>query len=123
MKTLIVIGGVFALGFFVFHVFFWKLFNWKQELSKLSSINRGVMQVLNLCLMWLFLVFGYVSLIHTDELISTPLGKTVLLGIALLWFFRAVEQVVFFKLDSAISVGFFLLFLIGTGLYAVPAFA
>lgn len=123
MKTLIVIGGVFALGFFVFHVFFWRLFNWKQELSNLSSINRGVMQVLNLCLMWLFLVFGYVSLIHTDELISTPLGKTVLLGIALLWFFRAVEQVVFFKLDSAISVGFFLLFQIGTGLYAVPAFA
>ena len=120
MKTLIIIGGIFGLGFFVFHIFFWKLFDWKKDLSLLTSLNRGVMQVLNLCLMICFLIFAYVSIIHTDALLTTALGNSILFGIGSLWFLRAIMQPVFFGLKNSISIAFFVTFLIGAVIYFVP---
>jgi hypothetical protein len=120
MKTLIFIGGFYCLAFFVFHVFFWKLFDWKQELRKVSFINRGVMQILNLRIMWVFLVVAYVSFFHAEELLTSALGKTILAGVALFALMRAVEQIVFFGLKSAVSVAFFIVFLLGAGIYSYP---
>lgn len=120
MKTLIIIGGFLWLAVFVFHVFFWKLFDWKRQLSKLSDVNRAVMQVLNLCLMWVFLIFAYISIFHADELLTTGLGKTILTGIVLFGVFRAVEQVIFFNLKDIRSKLVLFIALIGTIIYAVP---
>jgi len=36
MIKLIFIGGIFNLLFAVFHLFFWKLFNWKDELKSIK---------------------------------------------------------------------------------------
>ena len=120
MNTLIIIGGFFGLAFFVFHIFFWKIFDWKRDLKSLTSINRNVMQVLNLCLMVCFLIFAYVSIFHTVELLTTGLGRSIMFGIAGLWLFRAVMQPMFFGLKNSISIAFFIVFLIGAGIYAVP---
>lgn len=120
MKFLIFIGGFFHLAFFVFHLFFWKLFDWKRDLSSLKPINRGIIQVLNLRLTWIFLVFAYISFFHADALLTTALGKAILISIALAWLMRAVEQVVFFKLKSAISAAFFVVFLLGAAIYFSP---
>jgi hypothetical protein len=35
-------GGIFNLGFTVFHLFFWKLFDWKKDLASLTPVNRSV---------------------------------------------------------------------------------
>lgn len=78
------------------------------------------MQVLNLCLTFAFVIFGYVSLTHSVELVSTGLGRTMLLLIALFWFLRAVEQVIFFRLRHWASWAFLATFLGGTALYGVP---
>lgn len=120
MKTLIIIGGFLWLAVFVFHVLFWKLFKWKQELIKLSDVNRAVMQVLNLCLMWVFLIFAYVSIFHTDELLTTGLGKSVLIGMVLFGIFRSVEQVIFFNLKDIRSKFVLFVAMIGTAIYAIP---
>ncbi len=122
MKTLIIIGGFFGLGFFIFHIFFWQLFEWKKDLKSLTSINRGVMQVLNSCLMICFLIFSYVSIFHVDELLTTSLGSTILFGIGSLWFLRAIMQPLFFGLNNSISIAFFITFLFGAGIYFVPLF-
>jgi hypothetical protein len=74
VKALIISGGLFGLGFFIFHIFFWKLFDWKKDLGSLTPINRGVMPVLNLCLMICFLIFAYVSLFHTEELLKNGIS-------------------------------------------------
>ena len=79
------------------------------------------MQVLNLSLTFAFVIFGYVSLVHTTELLVTPLGKSLLVLVALFWLARAVEQVVFFKLKHWGSIAFLLIFLIGASLYGIPA--
>ncbi|MCP3978140.1 MAG: hypothetical protein GY716_02255 [bacterium] len=119
-ESMIVAGGVFAVGFFAFHVMFWKLFRWKTELAKLTSLNRAVVQVLNLALMFCFVIFAYLSLVYPAELLSTSMGRSLVLLIAALWFLRAVEQIVFFSMKSTLSVLFFLVFLLGGTLYAAP---
>jgi len=48
MKEMLVIaGGIFNIGFAIFHIFFWRLFGWKKDLSTLNYVNRNIMQVLN----------------------------------------------------------------------------
>ena len=120
MKTLIIIGGFLWLAFFVFHIFFWKLFDWKRDLESLTEVNRAIMQVLNLCLMLVFLIFAYVSIFHADELLTTDLGRSMLVGIVLFGVFRAVEQVVFFDLKHIRSKAILLVALIGTTIYLIP---
>lgn len=120
MKTLIVIGGFLWLAVFVFHLFFWKLFDWKHDLQSLTDVNRAIMQVLNLCLMLVFLIFAYISIFHTDELLTTSLGKAMLVGIVLFGVFRAIEQVIFFDLKHLRSKAVLFIALLGTAIYLIP---
>ena len=120
MKTLIIIGGFLWIAFFVFHIFFWKLFDWKRDLESLTKTNKAIMQVLNLCLMLCFLVFAYISIFHTDELLTTGLGKSMLVGIVLFGLFRSIEQVIFFDLKQTRSKAVLFVALIGTAIYLIP---
>lgn len=121
MITLVFIGGIYALAFAIFHVFFWKIFDWKNDLRSLTPINRGIMQIFNLCLTFLFFFVAYICLFNTKELVSTNIGKTVLVGISIFCLLRAIEQVVFFGIKHKVSALFFVTFLIGTVIFAVPA--
>ena len=121
MEIVIKVGGMYCFAFVVFHLLFWRLFNWREDLRSLSFLNRNIMQVLNLSLTFAFVIFGYISLVHTTELLVTPLGKSLLVLIALFWLARAVEQVVFFKLKHWGSIAFLLVFLTGGSLYGIPA--
>ena len=77
-------------------------------------------RILNLCLTFVFVVFAYLSLVHSVELLSTELGRSLLFLIAVFWYLRAVEQVIFFGLRRRLSILFFVIFLVGGSLYAVP---
>lgn len=120
MKTLIYIGGFYHLGFAVFHIFFWKLFDWKRDLSSLNFINRNVIQILNLRLIFIALVVAYISFFHAGDLITSGIGKVLLIALALFWFGRAVEQIIFFGLRNKISLVMFVLFLAGALIYFYP---
>jgi Na+-transporting NADH:ubiquinone oxidoreductase subunit NqrB len=122
METILIkAGGIYSFALVIFHVMFWRLFNWREDLQSLTSLNRAVMQVLNISLTGTFVIFGTISLAHTDQLLATSLGQTLLFTLALFWFIRAVQQVLFFKLRHNRSKAFFLIFLIGCVLYLVPA--
>ena len=119
-ETVLVLGGVFNIAFAVFHLLFWRVFDWKRDLASLTFINRQVMQILNLCLTFVFLIFAYISFFHTAELLATSLGRALLLLISTSWLLRAVEQVIFFRLKRPLSMAFFVLFLLGALLYGYP---
>jgi len=121
MELLIKAGGIYNIVLVIFHLLFWRIFNWKEDLRSLSFLNRAIMQVLNLSLTFAFIMFSYISLVHTKELMSTSLGQTLLVLMAVFWLARSVEQVVFFKLRYWGSVAFLVFFLLGTVLYAIPA--
>lgn len=98
MRALIQIGGVLWIVCFLFHVLFWRLFDWRTDLESIKKVNKSIIQVLNLCLMLCFLVFAYISLIHTDELLSSALGRTMIAGMAAFGIFRSLLQFPFFEL-------------------------
>ena len=123
METLISFGGVYNIALILFHLSFWRIFNWNEELARVSFLNRAVMQVLNISLMFVFAIFAYISLVHTSELMNTPLGNSLLVLMALFWLARSVQQIVFFKLQHWLSWLFLLLFFSGFLLYAIPAAA
>lgn len=117
-EVLIWSGGLFHLAFVVFHLTFWKLFRWRTELDKLTSLNRAVVQVLNLSLTFVFIIFSYISLMHASALLQTDLGRALTLAIAVFWYLRAIQQVVFFGLRKTLSVVFFVVVVAGGTLYA-----
>lgn len=119
-RTLILVGGFYNLAFAVFHLLFWRIFNWKTDLKQVSFLNRAIMQVLNLCLIWVFAIFGYISIFHANDLLASSLGHSLLVLMALFWLFRAIEQIIFFRLKSWGSWLFLAVFLIGVLLYAYP---
>jgi len=119
-ESLITIGGIYSIAFAVFHLLFWRIFNWSEDLRSLSFLNRAIMQVLNLTLTIVFISFAYISLAHTNDLLTTPLGKSLLIFISLLWFARAAMQPIFFKLRHWGSIAFLLLFISGGVLYGIP---
>jgi hypothetical protein len=122
MTIVLMLAGVFDLAFAVFHLRFWKVFRWHDELPKLSRANRGIMQVLNLCLTYVFVVMAAACLFMPDELISIRVGQFALGSFALFWALRTAYQPLFFGLKHPLSVGLFVAFIVGTAIHAIPLF-
>ncbi len=122
MVRIIQIGGLLHLAMAAFHLAFWRLLRWKEDLAHLSSANRAVVQILNLCLTFIFVAFGYLSLFHTEELLTTNLGHAMLAFITLFRVLRVIEQIVFFRIRDPLSVELLAAFLAGVGLYGYPLF-
>lgn len=103
-----------------FHLGFWRMFRWREELPKLHPANQGVMQVLNLMLTVVFLLVAGLQILRTEEVVTSPLGRTLMAGLMGFWLLRAALQPVFFKaLPSSTNVVFVVLFLAGAGLHAM----
>jgi len=107
--------------FAVFHLMFWRLFEWKSELKKISEDNRSIMQVLNLALVFVLLAAAYIAFSHGMELTQTQLGKTLLIVWSLFWLLRAVNQLVFWGINK-ISLGLTLIFILVAVINLVPVF-
>jgi hypothetical protein len=116
---LIKIGGIASIGWLVFHLFFWRIFEWKSQLPKLNHLNRGVMQVLNLCLSFAFGIFATISLLYTEALLSAGLGRLLLVSIGIFWLARLIEQPLFFGV-SRLSHLFSFLFAMTSACYLAP---
>ena len=119
-EALIIIGGACTVVLIIFHVLFWRIFKWPETLASLNFVNKATMQVLNISITFIFFIFAYVSFAHTQELLNTQLGNSLLVLISCLWLFRAAQQVVFYKLKHKASVGLTVFFLIGAFLYGIP---
>ncbi len=118
-ETLVVIGGVYHLLIAVGHVFLPRVLRWKEDLSSLTSLNRAVVQILNISLTLAFLVFSYLSLFHARELVGTLLGCRLLLLLGLFWYLRAVQQVLFMGLRKGFSIVLTAVFIAAGTLYAL----
>ena len=119
-KILLIIGGIYNLGFGVFHLMFWRIFRWKRDLVKLNFVNRGIMQILNLCLTFMFFVMAYVSFFHMADMLETSLGRAMLIAISLFWFLRMIEQTIFFGIRNKQANIYTVLFSLGCLFYLVP---
>ncbi|AJQ25675.1 hypothetical protein SAMN04515679_0522 [Pelosinus fermentans] len=119
---ILIAGGIYNILLAVFHIMFWRMdkFNWKEELPKMSSINMAVIQLLNVAVIVFFFLISYISIFHTRELLSSGLGKTVLLGVSLFWLIRLGGEFTFKKGTPANPV-LVVILVIGALLYLIPA--
>jgi len=125
MKTLLIIGGFHSLFFAVFHCLFGDKLHWKSQLAKLDNTNNAVMQILNLRIIFVFGFHAFLCFYFPNELLTSGLGKAVLLGSSLFWIGRTVEQFWFRKLEpitDPISIFLTVLFVLGSVLYLVPLY-
>jgi hypothetical protein len=85
------------------HIIFPKYFKWKTELAGLSLINREMMQVHTFFIALTVFGMGILCISSASELLATPLGKKMLLGLAIFWSIRMLMQ--FFVYSAALWKG------------------
>jgi hypothetical protein len=102
-ETFIVVNGILWIGFALFHAMFWKIFDWKNELPRLSPPNRMIVQASNVILIYIFIVLGIVYVAYAGEISTSALGHVLLLAALGFWVLRTVLQFVFGSVKSRAS--------------------
>jgi hypothetical protein len=98
------IVGTLMLLLAAAHVVFPKRFQWKEELSRLSPLNRQIFIVHCLFILVVLVQMGLLSLVFTRTLIeSTTLAVVVLSGLCMFWVLRLFAQ--WFVYDRKLWLG------------------
>jgi hypothetical protein len=119
-KTLVIIGGINLLLWGLFHISFWFApfpMDWKNELIKLTEMNSNVMQMLNIGIAVFLLAFGFTMLFYRREILSSALGRALLIVFSLFWLARLAGECAFPGGSTVFGVILFLCVLI----YLIPA--
>jgi hypothetical protein len=86
------------------HAFFPRRFDWKEELGRLSLLNRQIFQVHCFFIALVLFLFGLLALFFTHTLLDrTALARVVLGGLVLFWLARLVVQL--FIYDASLWKG------------------
>lgn len=100
-RELIVIScGIFNISFGILHLFFWKLFDWKHDLQRISYYNRATLQILNLRMIYVFVSVGFIIVLFRTDIMYSALGDAILVGVLLFWLGRFIEQLIFLREKS-----------------------
>lgn len=92
MQLHVKIIGVLLVALALIHIIFPKYFNWKNELSALSLINKQMMVFHTLFIALTVLFMGLLCLSSSIDLMVTALGKKISLGFGLFWTVRLFIQ-------------------------------
>jgi hypothetical protein len=96
--------GALLLMLAAAHVVFPKRFNWREELARLSLLNRQIFLVHCFFICLLLVLMGTLSVFYTDALLQpSPLARLVLFGLTLFWGLRLLTQL--FVYDRALWRG------------------
>ncbi len=86
-----IIGSLFVI-LSLLHIGFPKYFGWKEQLKSLSIINRQMMQVHTFFVAFAVFLIGILCLRYSSELITTPFGNDIALGLGIFWTIRLLIQ-------------------------------
>lgn len=119
------IGAIFHLVCALFHIAFPKIFNWNEKLSELptekSLIIKQNLHIMNICLLLFWLVFAIVPFFFSSELLTTSIGKTVLILIIAFWVIRIfILQPIVVGVKTKESWQMIIFFLVGLVFFIIP---
>ena len=123
LTVLLWLCAVHSLGFALFHVAFWKLFDWPRSLRSTTLANRAIIQILNTRLIWVLLCVTAALALLPGEIIGTRLGRALLAAMALFWVGRTIEQFIFLRINDRRVHVLTALFLLGAVLFGWAWFA
>ena len=121
-KILIFLCGIYALAFAIFHILFWKLFDWKNDLKKINFVNRAIIQIANLRLIYFFVFVSAICFLFPYELTETKFGRFFMIGISVFCLGRTIEQFIFFRVNNKWVNLLTIILIAGTILFALPVF-
>jgi len=90
-RLLLRVGGVVNALFVIFHV--WLGYRIHTSLG-VAVGDRPLMEMLNVGVVLIILLFAITSLCYVEEMLGTKLGRSVLLFVFLLYGSRAVEEII-----------------------------
>ena len=120
MKNIIFLCGLYNIGFALFHIGFWRIFNWKKDLQKLNFANKAIMQIFNVQGIYYFFSVAFICFYYPNELQKTSLGRVFLITNALFWVVRAINQVIFLPMNNRVVNLLTIIFILGIVLFAMP---
>ena len=103
MELTLKLTGFVLIALGLFHVFFPKYFKWKEEFSRVSMINRQMMYVHSFFIAFVVVLIGLLCVTSATDLLTTPLGKRISLGISIFWMTRLFIQ--FFGYSTSLWKG------------------
>ncbi len=84
--------GVLLVILTAVHFIFPKYFNWEEELSRVSLINKQIMIIHTFFIALVVFFMGILCLTSSYEICHTPLGKRLALFLGIFWFIRLLIQ-------------------------------
>lgn len=111
-RTLVVVGGVLNVLFFVLHVFMGYSLH---GAPRLDAPVRALLETFNLVTAVTVGFFAFVSLVYAGEALRTRIGRSVLVLIALFYLCRSVAE---FAFMPAVTPTILIACLIVVALYA-----
>jgi hypothetical protein len=84
--------GALLLVLALLHTGFGWYFDWRRELAVVSLINRQMMHVHTFFVAFTVGLMGLLCLTSAAELVGTPLGRRVALGLGIFWLARLLIQ-------------------------------
>jgi hypothetical protein len=92
------IVGLAMAGLAVLNLFIPRRFRWREELARLSLLNRQIFQAHAIFLVLTLGLFSALLLTSSDALLEpTPLGRAILIGLTIFWALRMLMQWVFYS--------------------------
>jgi hypothetical protein len=116
-ELFVIFCGIFNFSFGILHLFFWRLFDWKNDLQKISYYNRVTIQILNLRMIYVFATVGLIMLIFRSEIMNSVLGNVILVGVMLFWLGRLIEQLIFLREKSAKVIALTFVIILGLAIH------
>jgi hypothetical protein len=110
-------AGIATLGFAVFHAMLPRMMDWKTDLESLSIGNRKTVRALNIGVTYLLIVMGLVCVLAAPALLSTVLGRGILLGLLGFWALRTAIQAVVYGYEWKPSYAMTAMFVVMTVAY------
>ena len=96
-KILLYTGGSISFVYVIIHVSFWKLFNWNEELARLSTMNKGLMLTLDAGITYFFVFATFISIYLARLKEFKFLEKAVIFFIAGMYLLRIACGFFFFE--------------------------
>jgi len=112
---------VHRAAFALFHLGFWRLFDWPRTLQGTTRPNRAILQIANAQLVWVFTGLALLCFAMPDALAGSALGRAVLGGMAVFWWLRLVLQFVWLRVHHPLVHGLSMAFALGAVMFTVAA--
>jgi hypothetical protein len=118
-RILLRAAGFINLAFIAFHLAFYQLFNWGEDLTSLTLINKAIFLTYHVICILFLLFMASVSLFQSKTLLESKLRNSVLIFFIGFYLTRIVCEFVFFGITSS-SPAIIILCLIPIIFYAIP---